>query len=180
MYSMTNPNNLTFELPPVEQYPLPEGYSFSTVDTITPIEFRDLYNLSEMGSKVTEIYLGHRAEQLAEMGYSHIDIGVRKDDGELVGFGSVAYDERMIGQLDGLIVHPDHQSKGIGKALVIKRMTEAEKLGVVSYHMYGLDDDPAILPTNSMKSFYFELGFTELENGELIRGSQPDPVAIEQ
>ncbi|PPA71700.1 GNAT family N-acetyltransferase [Jeotgalibacillus proteolyticus] len=56
--------------------------------------------------------------------------GVRSNEGTLAGFGYICGMGLQHGYIEDIIVHPDHQKKGIGKALIKGLLEEAEKRGI--------------------------------------------------
>ncbi|WP_183601424.1 GNAT family N-acetyltransferase [Paenibacillus phyllosphaerae] len=56
--------------------------------------------------------------------------GLRDEKNELIAFGYIAGMGLQHGYMEDIIVHPHHQSKGIGQALVIKLLQEAERFGL--------------------------------------------------
>lgn len=56
--------------------------------------------------------------------------GLRDDKNELIAFGYVAGMGLQHGYMEDIIIHPKHQRKGIGQALVKKLLQESEQAGL--------------------------------------------------
>jgi len=88
--------------------------------------------------------------------------GVREiETGELAGIS------RIEGNLDlsilaGLAVHPKHQHKGIGQALVRERVKTADQRGIKQLIT-------RLAVENTLPSFYEELGFEPADGGSIRR-----------
>ena len=102
-------------------------------------------------------------------GVDMLDVGVRDINGSLVGFGSVARRGEN-GELGDFVVSPNHQHRGIGKALIAERLGLADAAGITSLYIANFE------PTNTLKSFYLENGFQETPAGEVVRGPHPIPL----
>jgi GNAT superfamily N-acetyltransferase len=153
-----------------EQAPLPEGYHFEEGASIHPLEIARLMQQVEMGVEIPDDYVtNERALELSSRGLDILDIGVRAADGQLAGIGSVVY-KGDVGELCGFVVSPDHQSRGVGKAIITERLAMAERAGLASLYINGLE------PTNTLRTFYLENGFTEEPDGSMVRG--PYPVSL--
>jgi len=57
-------------------------------------------------------------------------VGVRNENGELIGFGYVCGMGIVHGYMEDIIVHPDYQNKGIGTKLVKKLLEESVEYGL--------------------------------------------------
>lgn len=146
------------ELSPV---PLPEGYCFAEPDTIKSPEVARLYRQVEQNDATPDDFLEQRDTVLWSELLDVVNIGVRTVAGELSGFGSLAY-YRTEGELCDLVVDPRHQRRGIAKALIAARLAIAERAGITDLY------SPPLAPTNTLRTYYFELGFRETEAGELV------------
>lgn len=76
-----------------------------------------------------------------------------RDDSELVGIARVISDNASICYLQDVLVHPDHQRRGIGRALVIEALGHYPH---VRQKVLITDDEPA------QKAFYESLGYKEV------------------
>jgi ribosomal protein S18 acetylase RimI-like enzyme len=136
---------------------LPEGYTFVAKDAIEPSEIitlRESVGWTGDSPKVWETCI----EQPG------ILLGVRDTaNAELVGMGRVTADPRHAVLCD-LAVNPAHQSQGIGKAIVWRRMLLA--LSAKTPYLYT-----ELAPTSPLRPFYEELGFIATGHG-LIRKAQ--------
>ena len=85
-------------------------------------------------------------------------------DGLLVGFTNVLTDGGSHAWLQDVVVHPDHQSRGIGRALVDEACSRAGQAGCEWVHV-DFDDEVA--------AFYLDaLGFRPTKAG--LRWVRPD------
>jgi GNAT superfamily N-acetyltransferase len=93
--------------------------------------------------------------------------GVIDNDETLVGFGSVIpwNNNRMM--LADLVVHPDHRSRGIGKALVRRRVGFFDKSAEANSLVVNL------WASNTLHSFYEEVGFRSI--GKLLERQRQNP-----
>jgi GNAT superfamily N-acetyltransferase len=86
-----------------------------------------------------------------------LETGIKK----LVGLGFLNGDIAGAG-LSDLMVHPDHQHQGIGRALVKKRVQIADKIGVERM-------DALLISSNTLKGLYTELGFRAIDDRTVRR-----------
>jgi GNAT superfamily N-acetyltransferase len=150
--------------------PLPEGYRYENpAAKIAPAERAEL--MRSVGWNATSPRIMRSEENFRARGISFVDAAVRDAAGELVGFGRVLQ-LGANGELCDFTVSPAHQHKGIGKAIIDERLRRAEASGIRSFYM------PYLTTTNTLRSYYEELGFQETLLGELVRG--PDPFQIAQ
>lgn len=77
----------------------------------------------------------------------------RDAEGGLVGLVRVISDDVSIAWLQDILVHPDHQRAGIGRALVDRAIARFQHVRSIALMT---DDEPR------QHSFYQALGFTEL------------------
>lgn len=56
--------------------------------------------------------------------------GMRDESGKLIAFGCIVGPGIEHGYMEDIIVHPQHQQKGIGKALVQKLLQESHSRGI--------------------------------------------------
>lgn len=148
-------------------YPIPEGYSLDDSRRIIPAERAGLIRSlgrNTSSPKLITSDMGYQSE-----GISILDVGVRAEDSELVGFGRVLSVGES-GELCSLVVDPSHRSNGIGKAIIDERLRRAEAAGITSFYI------PYLMPTNTLRSYYEEKGFRHSPIGELVRG--PHPVSV--
>lgn len=151
-----------------ERAPLPEGYRYVDRKHMNPGELSHLYH------RVGWTNATHKSAWLQLRGklgggQKEIIVGVRNKEGGLVGFGGLIYrgDQGVPGDF---AVDPDFRSQGIGKAIIDERLRLAENEGVTSLYM------PYLEPTNTLRSYYVEKGFSELPTGEIVRGPNPAPL----
>lgn len=93
-----------------------------------------------------------------------VDIAVGHQDGHLAGFGSLLHKDSM-GELCQFGVRSSDRGVGIGKAIIDERLRIAAQLGVATLEM------PYLEPTNTLRAYYLEAGFSELESGGLVLGT---------
>lgn len=76
--------------------------------------------------------------------------------GELIGYVNLAWDGRAHAFLLDTTVHPQHQRRGIGRALVARAIEQAQARGVSWVHV---DHEP------HLRGFYAACGFRASEAG---------------
>ncbi|MCA1806520.1 MAG: GNAT family N-acetyltransferase [Actinobacteria bacterium] len=146
------------QLPPTnpEQQALPEGYAFIDKTEMQPQEIIQL--------RKSVGWSGDSEENWQKcIDQSGVIVGVRDKDQELVGMGRITADPRHAVLCD-LVVHPGHQQKGIGTALVTERMHKAEELGIPYLYTELASDNP-------LRAKYKDIGFVATGDG-LFRSSQ--------
>ncbi len=142
---------------------LPEGYWFEHNDAAVPTEeLAALMRQVEVGHDITAAQLDAVTERDTSFGYTTIGVGVRDEVGSLVGYGGMRC-RGGIADFGDLVVSPEHQSKGIGKALVDERIRLADEMDVNAIEIDLLE------PTNTLRSYYFERGFHDDGYGGLVR-----------
>jgi GNAT superfamily N-acetyltransferase len=145
--------------------PLPEGYIYADPAGVQSPEVESL--LSRVFDRQIEPgWLDRRSEGLRLNNWKGIDIGVRSPSSELIGLGLLTYTGQN-GDLDNLAVDSEHRGKGIGQALILERIRQAEERGVTSLYIHN------IAPTNPLTTFYEELGFRHIGPEQLGRGPNP-------
>ncbi|QHW33832.1 GNAT family N-acetyltransferase [Paenibacillus rhizovicinus] len=82
--------------------------------------------------------------------------GLRDDKNELIAFGYIAGMGLQHGYMEDIIIHPQHQRKGIGKALVTRLLEEAEHSGI---EIVTLTHD------KKHEAFYSNCGFARCSAG---------------
>lgn len=82
----------------------------------------------------------------------------RTETGKLIGLARVITDGATIVFLQDILVHPDHQRTGTGRALVTAVL---EPFAGVRQQVLITDDEPG------QRAFYESLGFTKLHNMNL-------------
>lgn len=122
---------------------LPDGYKYTS--SLSGEEVVDLRSESGWGTeKNTELWQRVIDESIAST-------GVRDETSKLVGVGFLAGNARHAVLCD-FIVSPDHRGKGLGRAILNKRVNLADELEIP--YLYT-----ELAPTNSLKTYYEELGF---------------------
>ena len=149
--------------------PLPEGYTYDDSGVISFEEIAALTKLAMPDDAEDYDVAGVKDYHISLLmkDISTITTGVRSQNGQLVGFSRLSY-KGSHGELGDFMVDPNHQSRGIGKAMIDTRLNYAEAAGVTSLYM------PYLEPTNTLRSYYYEKGFFEyIPDGPVMRG--PDP-----
>lgn len=82
-------------------------------------------------------------------------VTARDGDGRLIGLARCLSDDVSIAYLQDVLVHPDHQRRGIGRFLV---MVCLERFGHVRRKVLLTDDEPG------QAAFYESLGFRNLRD----------------
>jgi len=86
-------------------------------------------------------------------------------DAQLVGLARTLTDFTFVGYMADLLVHEDHQRRGIGTRLIEEtrnRMGARSKL--------------VLLSLDSSDAYYRRIGFTELNGAWLLRATDPFPI----
>jgi len=152
-----------------ERIPLPLGYTYESPIMINNKEFIALCRQVEIGEGLADDWRNERYLLMRSCDAKPVDIGVRAADGSLVGFGAIAH-KGDIGELCDFVVSPEHQGRGIGKAIILERLRIAEELGITSLYV------PFLETTNTLVSFYLEHGFIRTERGAYVFG--PNPASV--
>lgn len=84
------------------------------------------------------------------------DFLVAEVDGALAGCGALAVTWTDLGEIRSLAVHPGHQKRGIGRALVDALVADADRLGL-----------PRLFAFTYVPDFFARVGFTTCEHEEL-------------
>lgn len=147
---------------------LPEGYHYTDPDQIRPADRAELMRLADWNTSSPKQIT--KDMEYREEGIATLDVGVRAEDGRLVGFGRVAYKGEN-GELCDFVVSPLDRHQGIGRAIIDERLRRAEEAGITSLYI------PELESGNSLGTYYEEKGFHRTDSGELVRGPHPAPVA---
>lgn len=129
---------------------LPENYSFADSTALSADEVIGLRDACGWGTE--------RSEKLwkSVIDQSIATVGVRDENDSLIGIGFLAGNPRHAILCD-FIVHPEHQGRGVGKAILSKRINIAEQLDIP--YLYT-----ELAPTNKLRTFYEEVGFVATGN----------------
>ena len=140
--------------------PLPRGYSFAKPSDINADEAVSLFRASELMPSHPSDYT--TLQEWDELIQESIEVvGVRDRDKILVGIGFLTGDLKQ-GALANLSVHPRHRHQGLGRAIVSERIRIADKLDIPKI-------DTLLIPTNNLRQFYVELGFTAVDTMNFTR-----------
>lgn len=142
----------------IERTTLPDSYSFIDKSTIDPKEIIELRESVGWAGDSVEHWQQSMDQPLG------VIVGVRNIEGQLVGMGRITADPRHAVLCD-LAVHPDHQNKGIGGALVTERMRIAKEQDIP--YLYT-----ELAPTNPLRNLYKAMGFISTGNGLFRNGKQ--------
>ncbi|MBA2938901.1 GNAT family N-acetyltransferase [Paenibacillus sp. CGMCC 1.16610] len=82
--------------------------------------------------------------------------GLRDEKNELIAFGYIAGMGLQHGYMEDIIVHPQHQRKGLGQALVKKLLEEADRFGL---------EIVTLTYASKHTAFYSESGFVPCPGG---------------
>jgi GNAT superfamily N-acetyltransferase len=124
---------------------LPPGYVFVDHSAITSSELIALRDAGDWGTERNEELWARVLEQ------SIAAVGVKDAAETLVGIGFLAGNERHAVLCD-FIVHPEHTSRGIGTAILNRRVNIAEDMQIP--YLYT-----ELAPTNRLRRHYEDLGF---------------------
>ncbi len=155
----------TLPNPDIARTPLPEGYRYAEPGTVDEAGVAQLLRCLPDAETIPDDYLSDRQIELDVHGLQAIDVAVQADNGDLAGFGSLAYDEHS-GLLCDFAVGPAYQHQGIGRAIILERLRAAEDLAVPRLEI------PRLELSNTLRNFYIEQGFRESEDGMLVRASE--------
>ena len=110
-------------------------------------------NKADYPSKQIEVWSGRvSAKRFRESMPQKIRF-VAVDKDKILGFGDYSRD----GELSGLYIHKDFQSKGVGKNLLIKLEEQARKQGIKEFHLSS---------TITAKAFYERNGYKIIKKGK--------------
>lgn len=113
---------------------------------------RDQEVLSLYDSVGWGAYTNDPANLLRAIAQSAYVVSARDADGSLIGLARTISDDATICYVQDVLVHPDHQGAGVGRAL----LTEiAERYSHVRQTVLVTDDEPG------QRAFYEAMGFTE-------------------
>lgn len=142
---------------------LPDGYRFVDPATVGLEEIRELdIAVTQTGGSFIDEFeeIDRWQGNTDNMKHAAVKSGVAK----LVGLAAIDIDvgEQLVkevstepinvGYLSFVVVHPDHQHRGIGKALVLERLRIARTFGIACLVTN-------LIESNSLESYYYELGF---------------------
>lgn len=130
---------------------LPEGYFFT--DTMTAQELAELWDASGLHPGITPE--GATEGMTPESEKETFRVSIRAKDNKLVGTGSIQLPESSPAYHGGLAVHPEHQHRGIGKAIVATNINIAERAGASIFTI--------LKSTNTLTQFYEENGFEKID-----------------
>lgn len=131
---------------------LPEGYFFT--DTMTAQELAELWDASGLHPGITPE--GATEGMSSESEKETFRVSVRAKDGnKLVGTGSIQVPDLPPAYHGGLAVYPEHQHRGIGKAIVATNIYIAERAGASIFTI--------LKSTNTLAQFYEENGFERID-----------------
>ena len=126
---------------------LPRGYKYAKSESITADEAVDIF----IASGYMSLENGYLALQEWDNSLQEgLNVGIRHRR-RLVGIGSLIGDGDNV-LLQDLAVHPNHQHKGLGRALINRRVEIAESFGAkkIDVHMTS---------ANTLGRLYMQLGF---------------------
>lgn len=127
---------------------LPDGYFYT--DAMTIRELAETWDTSGLHPGITPEGASIMVEPEGQEKIYYI--GVREEHtNQLVGTGNVHLYESAPAYLGGLAVSPDHQHRGVGKAIILSRIAIAEFTGASMYTILKY--------TNPLARFYEQHGF---------------------
>jgi GNAT superfamily N-acetyltransferase len=151
--------------PAFEYRQLPEGFYYAPPASISADELSDLALQVGLGKDLTSKFFLEQKEGYEEDGIHSIEVGVRYgDDDSLIGYGGLHVNIDRTADLGDFFVSPFFRGRGVGKAIIDQRLLQADNLGITDTSIDRL------APTNTLRSFYEERGFSEQLNGRLVRG----------
>jgi GNAT superfamily N-acetyltransferase len=153
--------------PPADIW-LPSGYAFADATYMQPAEVVRLLQHLPGGQDLTASSLVIRNWTFQARGLSMLAAGVQSADTQLVGYGSIFY-KNDHGELGDFVVHPAHRGRGLGKAIIQRRLGLAATNGITSLYIEDLE------ATNHLRSHYIAHGFREGLIGDLLYGPSPEP-----
>ena len=133
-----------------DRFGLPEAYSFVNRLGVTPEAVIALRGAASWGTEQNVDVWQHTIFQ------SIATVGVTDPKSDLVGVGFLAGNNRHAVLCD-LVVDPKHRGRGIGRAILLKRMEIADQIGIP--YLYT-----EIAESNNLTGLYVQLGFRALDN----------------
>ena len=103
------------------------------------------------------------ADYMALQGYA-LTTSARTIDGRLIAWTSVVSDNVRHAFLLDVMVHPEFQKKGIGRAVVLRAIEEMHERGVTAFHVDCAAENAL---------FYAKCGFQMCAGGWLDRSTLP-------
>ena len=125
--------SLAFSRPlvePVEIYPFPQGYTWRSVNHLDSIA--SLVELHQAAFGTVNMTVEYRNAMMNTPQYQQdLDLVAVAPDGSLAAFCVCGFEDeaKLTGYTDPIGTHPDHQQKGLAKALVSSGMALLTKSG---------------------------------------------------
>ena len=152
---------LRLGLPPLAQPQLAEGY---TLRVTNPTDLADCQQIADLLNAAFNRDFHTAVEyqnftRNAPCFQRELDLVAVAPDGRFAAYAGVPYDEvNRRGIFEPVCTHPNHQRKGLGKALLQEGLRRLRALGAVDVTMETGD----MIPANRL---YNSLGFTEKYKG---------------
>jgi ribosomal protein S18 acetylase RimI-like enzyme len=138
-----------------------EGY---TLRTTNPEDLSDCQKIADLLNAAFGRTFHNAAEyqnftRLAPCFRGELDLVMEAPDGAFAAYVGIPYDEvNRRGIFEPVCTHPDHQRKGLGKALMLEGLHRLRALGAVDVTV----DTGDAVPANAL---YSSIGFTEAYRG---------------
>ncbi|PKO01314.1 MAG: GNAT family N-acetyltransferase [Chloroflexi bacterium HGW-Chloroflexi-4] len=148
---------------PIPEMRLPEGYTMKTVDAEKDLPARSWVSWKAFhADEPDEKYEGwdwYKNVQRAPLYRSELDLVAIAPNGDYAAFVTIWYDEgTQTATLDPVGTHPDHQRKGLSKALIAEGLRRVKKLGATLCTVGSFSERAGAL--------YASMGFTKYELSE--------------
>jgi GNAT superfamily N-acetyltransferase len=148
---------------PLAQPQLAAGY---TLRTTNPDDLADCQHIADILNAAfnRDVHTGREYQNLALNApcfRRELDLVAVAPDGSFAAYAGIPYDEaNKLGIFEPVCTHPDHQRKGLGKALMQEGLLRLKAIGAVDVTV-GTGD---MIPANRL---YDSLGFTEAYKGDI-------------
>ncbi len=152
---------LRFGQQPLVGPTLAEGYRLRTTD---PEDEADAQQIADLLNAAFERDFHNAAEyqsfaRLAPSFHPDLDLVVVAPDGAFAAYAGIPYDRaNRLGIFEPVCTHPDHQRKGLARALMQEGLLRLRALGA----QYAMVDTGDMVPANQL---YEAMGFSEIHRG---------------
>lgn len=136
---------------PIGENPLPEGYVFKSMADGITLEERCLCAEAAFNSShlTTDIY---QLMQSAPLYRKELDLCTVDSEGKVASFCTIWYDEESnVAYYEPVGTHPEHQKKGLGKAVLIEGLKRLNDMGAEVAYVGSWGEN--------RKAFYHSAGF---------------------
>lgn len=148
---------------PIHEVPIPAGYTLRSLEDSSEIPARSWLSWKAFHSKEPdEKYQGwdwYNCIQSAPLYRRDLDLIAVAENGEFASFCTIWFDDyTRTASFEPVGTHPDHQKKGVGKALMTEGLKRIKKLGATLSTVGSYSERAGAL--------YASIGFTEYSLSE--------------